>query len=135
WAQFRPGWTVQDFGDSIAARANTDSVPLTLVALEGQELIGTICLDTHDMAILQDLTPWLAGLYVREDRRNQGLGTRLVHAAEAKAAELGIHRLYLYTPDAERFYARLGWSLREKVVYHGCKVAIMEKGLPGRRQV
>ena len=129
WSHFRPGWTRQDFEDSIAARCNADRVPLALVALEGQELIGTVCLEVHDMDTRTDLSPWLAGLYVKGEWRHQGIGARLVHGIEAKAAELGIHRLYLYTPQSERFYVKLGWSLVERTVYHGCKVAIMEKNL------
>lgn len=129
WSRFRPGWTRQDFEGSIAARCNTDRVPLALIGSEGQELIGTVCLEAHNMDTRRDLSPWLAGLYVKQEWRHQGIGARLVRAIEAKASELGIHKLYLYTPDSEHFYARLGWSLRERTVYRDCEVAIMEKAL------
>lgn len=129
WAHLRPGWTRQDFEDSIAARCNTDRVPLALVALEGEELIGSVCLEAHNMDTRKDLSPWLAGLYVKEHWRNQGIGARLVRAIEAKATELGIHKLYLYTPASQHFYARLGWSLRERLAYKGSEVAVMEKAL------
>ena len=129
WSHFRPGWTVEDFAASIAERANADRVPLTLVAFEGEDLVGTICLDMHDMETRGHLSPWLGGLYVKEEWRRRGIGTELVRAIEAKAAELGIRRLYLYTPESEHFYAKLGWCLIETTVYHGCEVAIMEKAL------
>jgi predicted N-acetyltransferase YhbS len=134
WSHFRPGWTVQDFADSIAERAHADRVPLTFVALEGQELIGTVCLDAHDMDTRRNLSPWLAGLYVKEEWRRQGIATSLVRAAESKAMELGIPTLYLYTPESEPFYSRRGWSLIERTVYHDCEVAIMEKKLVAEGQ-
>lgn len=129
WSHIYPSRTLQDFANSIAERVNTDRIPLALVAFEGQELIGTICLKVHDMDTRKDLSPWLAGLFVKEERRNQGVGTRLVRAVEAKAITLGIQRLYLWTPALERFYATLGWSVTQRTVYQSCKVAIMEKSL------
>jgi predicted N-acetyltransferase YhbS len=129
WAHLRPGWTLQDFEMSIAQRATTNSVPVAVIVFEGLEVIGTVWLECHDMDTRKDLSPWLAGLYVKEEWRDQGIGARLVRAIEAKATELGIHKLYLYTPVSEHFYARLGWSLRERLAYRGSEVAVMEKTL------
>jgi GNAT superfamily N-acetyltransferase len=135
WSHFRPGWTVRDFENSLAGFANTDKIPLALVALEEEELIGAVCLDPHDMETRMDLSPWLAGLYVKQAWRNHGVGTSLVHAIEGKAAELGVPGLYLYTADSERFYARLGWTLREPIIYHGRTVSIMQKTLSAQEHV
>lgn len=44
----------------------------------------------------------------------------------ARAAELGVERIYLFTPDQMLFYARLGWSALEVVEYRGETVTIME---------
>ncbi len=134
WSHLYPGRTLQNFADSMAERVNTDRIPLALVAFEGQELIGTICLKVHDMDTRTDLSPWLAGLFVKKEWRSQGVGTRLVRAVEAKAIELGLQRLYLWTPGSERFYAALGWSTTQRTVYQGCEVVIMEKSLTGQAQ-
>lgn len=129
WSYIYPDRTLQDFEDSIAERVNTDKIPLALVAFEGAELIGTVCLKVHDMDTRKDLSPWLAGLFVKKEWRNRGAGTKLVQAIEAKAVELGIRRPFLYTPDAEGFYAKLGWSVTERTAYQNCQVTIMEKEL------
>ena len=42
-----------------------------------------------------------------------------------EARNLRIPRLYLYTPSAEKFYARLGWSVLERTDYAGKAAIVM----------
>jgi len=57
-----------------------------------------------------------------------GIGSRLVKEMEEKGQELGIGRLYLYTP-AEHFYAALGWQVLERSVFRGHPDALMVREL------
>ncbi|WP_367025857.1 GNAT family N-acetyltransferase [Methylococcus sp. ANG] len=127
WAYLHPERTYADVEHLITERAQTNKIPVALVAFEGNELLGTVCLKVHDMDTRLDLTPWLAGLYIAAPRRKQGIGATLVSAIEKKAHELGVKTLYLYTPESETFYARHGWHVKERTEYHGCPVTIMEK--------
>lgn len=127
WAYLHPDRTLDDVQRLLTERTNTEKIPVALVAFEGNELLGTVCLKVHDMDTRLDLTPWLAGLYVAAPRRKQGIGATLVSAIEKKAHELGVQALYLYTPESETFYARLGWHVKERTEYHGYPVSIMEK--------
>lgn len=129
WSYLYPERTKDDFRRFISERVNKDKVPLTLVAFEGEELVGTVCLKTHDMDTKTELSPWLAGLYVKESWRKKGVGSALVKAIEQKAIELGINLLFLYTPESENFYYNLGWRVKEKTNYHKVPVTIMEKRL------
>lgn len=55
----------------------------------------------------------LAKMLVHRSARRQGLGARLMHAAEQAAAQAGKTLLVLDTvtgSDGERLYARLGWQ-------------------------
>jgi GNAT superfamily N-acetyltransferase len=47
-----------------------------------------------------ELSPWLAGTLVHPARRGEGIGTALVQHAVARATELGVGTLYLYTEHA-----------------------------------
>jgi GNAT superfamily N-acetyltransferase len=127
WSYLYPGKTIDDVRNAIRERTNRDAIPVALVAFEGTTLVGTVCLKTHDMDSRPDLSPWLAGLYVAESWRGQGMGTALVKAIEQKAKALGIRKLYLYTPSAESFYLRMAWWTKETTEYHGARVTIMEK--------
>jgi hypothetical protein len=44
--------------------------------------------------------------------------------SEAKA--LGVPRLHLYTPSAENFYARLGWTVLDRTTYRDTGVVVMQ---------
>lgn len=129
WACFYPGKDLAGFELMVSERANHDRLPLALVAMEGKELIGIGCLKAVDMETRPELTPWLAGMFVADERRGQGIGAALVKAVEGKARAMGVKRLYLHTPESEKFYAWLGWKTRERTVYCGREVAIMEKEL------
>ncbi len=126
WSHLYPGRKVIDIEQAIGGRGKK-KILVTFIALEGEELLGTVSLKIHDMETRLDLTPWLAGLYVVESRRKQGIGTTLVKVIERKAKELSVRKLYLYTLNSEGFYARLGWFGKERAEYHGYSVTIMEK--------
>ena len=127
WSHLYTGKTISDVRDAIRERTHRDAIPVALVAFEGAAPVGTVCLKTHDMDTRLDLSPWLAGLYVVDTWRGQGIGTALVRAIEQKAHALGIDKLYLYTPSAQSFYSRLAWRAYGTTEYQGAKVTIMEK--------
>ena len=76
-----------------------------------------------------DLTPWLAALYVAPEYRKRGIGEALIKAIEDHARAVGTQTLYLYTSEAEAFYARLGWSLRDRFTQNGEACALMAREL------
>ena len=129
WSYLNSERSKEDVILSIAERIHTDRIPTALVAFAGDELIGTVCLKTHDMDNHKELSPWLAGLYVKESWRGRGVGRKLVSAIELKAMALGIKHLYLYTPKSELFYSNLAWSVFSREEYHNVPVTIMEKSL------
>ena len=136
WSCLYPGATLRDFNDLLGERINKKSLPLTLVAIEAGEPVGTASLKAFDMETRSDLTPWLTSLYVAKPWRKRGFGSSLVKAIEQKAAELGMQKLFLFTADAALvplFYAKLGWVITEKTFYHTYPVTIMEKDLSLRR--
>ena len=52
----------------------------------------------------------LRSLAVAESLRGSGIGQRLVHDVESWAASQGIKTIYLLTPTASKFFARLGYQ-------------------------
>jgi N-acetylglutamate synthase-like GNAT family acetyltransferase len=41
--------------------------------------------------------------------------------------DMGVAEIYLYTPNAEKFYARLGWVEIDRCVEKGVSVVVMSK--------
>jgi GNAT superfamily N-acetyltransferase len=81
--------------------------PLTLSARAGAELVGGLVGETGWEWLHVDL------LWVDDAHRGRGIGRRLLHAAEAEAAQRGCRHAYLDTFDfqARPFYERLGYTV------------------------
>jgi len=124
-----PGKSLADVTASLHDRLNRDRLPLGMVAMLNGEVIGTVSLKPHDMDIRENLSPWLAGLYVDKKFRNGGIGTLLVKTIQEKARHLGYGDLFLYTPSASGFYARMGWTSIEELTYNSHDVTIMNYAL------
>jgi len=132
WSYLYPETARQDIENFLQERMNREKLPLTLVAFEEGEPVGTVSMRTFDMETRRDLPHWITSLYVVTQWRRRGIGTRLIEAAEKKAAELEIGKLYLFTTDVAlpgAFYAKLGWHVKEKTVYRSVPVIILEKDL------
>lgn len=126
WRDLYPGgYTPADVAAALRGRLQTHQIPLALVAVAGETVVGIVSLKRNDMDTRPALTPWLAGLFVVPAHRGRGIGQRLVRAAVAKASEFRVEKLYLYTPGAEPFYAALGWRLLEHTHYQEIPVSVM----------
>jgi predicted N-acetyltransferase YhbS len=104
----------------------SDRIPLTVVAFEGERPIGSASLLEQDMDTHPDWAPWLASVFVLPDFRRRGIGERLCLRIVAEARRLEVPRLYLFTPDKAAFYARQGWQTLAREPYRGEVVAIMQ---------
>jgi GNAT superfamily N-acetyltransferase len=104
---------------------NDESLPMAWVAHEGDIALGTSALRQFDHPDRKDLSPWLGGMYVEPHARRRGIGARLAHVAERKAAQLGHPKLYLFTHGQEHFYAEQGWTYMEPTSWRGLNCSIM----------
>lgn len=125
WGHLDPSGTLETWTEGLRHRTKRDQIPTTYVALEGNELLGSVTLVEHDMLTRPDLSPWLAGVYVTPERRHQGIGSLLVRHTVHQTARMGVKHLYLYTHAAREFYTKLGWRFLEEDMYEGQLVAIM----------
>ena len=78
WQAFGGEALPREFFASIVQHSQTaEALPLTFIAVEGEQLLGTIGLWRCDLISRQDLFPWLAALYVAPAARGQGLAGQL----------------------------------------------------------
>lgn len=129
WGARRPGNTLAATRDRLATHCQRDALPLTVIALDGPTCVGCASLRLTDLAGREDLGPWLASVYVVPERRRRGIGARVVREAEAAARRIGLSTLYLFTPDRQSFYQRLGWVECERAVARGEPVSVMRRSL------
>jgi predicted N-acetyltransferase YhbS len=126
WGHLTPGSSVESAIGRLQRNLHDDRIPLTIIALSGDNVVGTASLIEHDLQTRPDLTPWLASVFVVPEQRGQGIGAALVRAIVAKARTLGVSPLYLFTPDKEALYRHLGWQTVETTNYRGEDVVIMQ---------
>lgn len=109
---------------------NDNTLPLTLVALKGSQVIGSISLYDSD-EVRTDLTPWLESLVVDKAHQNQGVGKILVEKIKQKARDLHFNKLYLFAfaPTLPAYYARLGFNKIDEDEFKGHPVTVMEIAL------
>ena len=129
WAYLRPGFSIADRVELLRQRSGRDKLPLTFVATEGNDLLGSAMLIEQDMDSRPQYSPWLAGVFVPPEQRCRGIGRALSEHVVQQAAAMGFAALYLYTPSAERFYARFGWHVLEHTYYRNTDVTLMSRTL------
>jgi GNAT superfamily N-acetyltransferase len=126
WGEFRPGQTVEHRIEHMRESCGKGAVPSVVVALDGARLLGGALLIANDLKLRPNLTPWLAGVYVKAEERGRGIASQLVNRVVEEAAALGVPELYLYTDTSQSLYARLGWEVVEDLVYDDLPVTVMK---------
>lgn len=126
WSYLSPFTTVEQRIARLRENTGKLCVPTTFVALQNGEPAGSASLVNLDMSTRQQLSPWLAAVYVSPEHRRHGIGAALVNRVVEEARALGIPRLYLYTPDKQRFYSRLGWYEIETLDYRSYQMTVMQ---------
>tara|TARA_B100000315_G_scaffold250518_1_gene283479 strand:- start:1608 stop:2066 length:459 start_codon:yes stop_codon:yes gene_type:complete len=125
WSYLNPSRTVEDRIKEFKQETTGKEIPITFVAMSENVLLGSASILAHDMDTRMDLSPWLASVYVAPLHREHGIGSALVRRTVEEAKKLEVETLYLFTPDKEKFYRRLGWSVLEVTDYRGENNVIM----------
>lgn len=111
------------------------ALPITFIAFNHEELIGTIGIWRGDLLSRQDLFPWISALVVRKDYRNKGVGKELQKYALDYCFSQNFKEAYLYT-DIENYYEKSGWELiDEGYEYSGDNVRIYKHKLNSNENV
>ena len=127
WHALFPHKSVEDFAADLRESLQQDGLPQTWVLLDAHgEAAGTASLLLSDMTTNQELSPWLANIYIHPLQRGKGLGKQVVLHVMAEARQHGISKLYLFTEDQQAFYEKLGWELHHREFYEHHWVAVMQ---------
>lgn len=85
-----------------------------LILLDNNILIGFISIFPKDGEERQDLSPWYATMYVKEEYKGKGYSRILNDAILAEAKKRNIKKLFLKT-DLENYYEKFGARYLEKL--------------------
>lgn len=129
WQHLNPGETLEQRIQRMQYYLSANFIPSMFIAVNNDQLLGTAAIVEHDMETHQELSPWLASVFVDPLYRRQGTGSALVKHVMLQAEDRAVEKLYLFTPDKENFYRRFGWSVLSRETYHDEQVVIMQKHL------
>ena len=119
WAR-ADGYSLEEVCYRTRHACQRDTVPQMLVAVMAGRPVGVVSLWLNDAKTRQDLTPWMATLYVTPQRRNLHIGQALQRASIHAVERLGRYDwLYLIT-ELNDYYEKIGWEFVDHVpVGHG----------------
>jgi len=110
WKQWGSDSNYQFYKDCIGQSCKTDSdVPRFYIIMDNTKIIGSYALLRSELNSRQDLTPWLACLFVDPAYRGEKLGALLQKDALKQTRARGYRRLYLCT-ELTGYYERTGWT-------------------------
>ena len=126
WGDLPPWASPVQIEQRLATQLNTGRAPFTLVALgDNNEFLGTASIKLFELPEHPDKAHWLGEVFVLAELRGRGVGAALIRACIAECERLQLPALYLYTPDQQLLYARLGWEEIERARVSGEDVSIM----------
>lgn len=129
WKDLVRDWSLGAAWSELRSHKDRAAIPTTVVALEGDELLGSASLILEDIPELRHYSPWLASVYVREDLRGRGVGKALVNRVVEVARSLKVPTLYLFTTDKAGYYQTLGWEFLEAAQCNGQPITVMKQKL------
>ena len=130
WQHLYSDWDHTEALREFDAQRADGRLPVSLVALEENELLGMVSLIFNDLPGYEHLNPWLASLLVLPEHRKKGAGSRLVCEAERLLVLNQVARAYLFTELASSFFEKLGWHAIEKATCNKHPVVILKKDFP-----
>jgi GNAT superfamily N-acetyltransferase len=105
------------------------SLPLILVAHDGDRAVGTVALRAWFGEEAMAETPWVRGFWVRRDRRGRGIGRQLLVAVEHEAWVRGYRRLHVATTTLETTFVHHGFKAFRRLDHGNEPMTWMRKDL------
>ena len=127
WGDLPPWAEIGLIRERLAAGSTQATFPRTLVAVaDDGSWAATGSVKLSELTTHPDKTHWIGEIFVLPQHRGQGLGSRITEALSAYAFSCGVPRLFLYTPDQQSLYHRLGWVEVAEEVVNAELVSIMQ---------
>ena len=111
-------------------RNSSDDRQVTLIVIDAENnVIAAGSLIHFELSDNPQRMHWLGEVITTPSHRGQGLGSALVKELIKQASEQNIAELWLYTPDMQSLYRKLGWEDKEIRIVAGETVTVMALNL------
>lgn len=126
WSEL-PNWScLSTISQRLQQRNRVETGSFTLIACDGDgTLTGTASVIEHELDDKPERHYWLGEVFTPIAWRGKGVGSSLVQACIERARAQKMDALWLYTPDQQALYRRLGWQDVEQRIVSGESVTVM----------
>lgn len=126
WQDFPPWSCRAKISQRLEQRCEPLHPGLALLALSPQQqILGTASLIVYELADKPERKFWLGEVFTHPQHRGQGVASELIAQCIAHCRREQITALYLYTPDQQPLYQKLGWQPVEQREVCGETVTVM----------
>lgn len=130
WGHLDVDESVENICDRMQKFLQRDSIPLSVLAIEADEILGVAELKYREMDIYPEKEHWIGGVFVAVEHRGKGIASCIIKKIIKIAASLKVQTLYLQTVRLDGgVYTGLGWQRCEQVNYQGQEVLVMARQL------
>ncbi len=129
WFDFAPWSDRERIEKRFREAASEATFPKAFLALKDEAVVGTASVKLRALQHHPDRLHWLDEVFVVPDYRGQGIAKGLIDVAVSYAKSLMAEDLFLYTPDKQALYERLGWGEIDQDDVNGERVSIMVRKL------
>jgi len=124
WSDYYADWSQTEMENDFLEDASRDRLPIRLVAVESNKLVGTIVLRENNPTIPPEFQPELGGLFVFASHRGHGIGTELVRAGMKLAHDQGYETVFATTVAATGILESLSWGFGKTVIHQDEQLAL-----------
>ena len=111
------GKTEDEITDFVSHAVCEGRVPQSFICYKDGYPVGSFQFGLTEPYTRPDLSPWLMNVFVREEYRGQGAGRAMMESVRGFAEDIGLDKLYLFTPH-EGFYEKFGWVKADSVTFY-----------------
>ena len=110
----KENYTLEEFYNKYKEVLVSETIPSLYALIINDTLIGMYELNEKDGIDIKKYTPYLAGVYIKENYRNNKYSELLINDAIKRANNYGYKKRYLHS-RIENYYEKYGFKLIEEV--------------------
>lgn len=99
---------------------------LYIEEIKTKNIIGTASLLEEDIKMFSNLSPWLANVYVKNQYRKEGIGSKMIDYIINHAFKIGKEKIYLFTNTKTHWYLKKNWKIIKHFEHNGDQHHLME---------
>ncbi|ELX8378168.1 GNAT family N-acetyltransferase [Providencia vermicola] len=127
WRAFTPWATPETITNRLQARILATNLNEVWCVWQNNHLVATASIIDKEIDFIDDAQWWIGEIYTHPTYRGQGIASALIQNVTDDYWKKTDQDLYLYTPDQQKLYQKMGWSITQNLIYQDEMVSIMKR--------